>query len=255
MANQYQKQEYIQHDYEDDEYEETIQYPSFDWKKYIKTVSIVGVVLGLCGSGISYVKENYFYTTKNTVSIEDINTGDGIIDSTLTNEFTINGDYYSFPCTVQSFLDNGWSFDIYSDSKATDKVKGDDEAYINLENEKGQRLFLGVSSPTGEKINVQDGYIVYLSGNSSYDEEDLDMSLSGGIYKGMTCSELDSLLEENDWKYFKNTTHDNWYYSIELSEKDQPYEISYTISTTQVDSNRYVDAITINAYENYEYIN
>lgn len=257
MAAQYQEQDTKQHvEYEEESQEDLNVRPVFDWKKYIKTVCKVGVVLGLCGYGISFLSDVVSYhhsSDNNIIEIEDIQQGDGIIDSTLTNEFTLNGEYYSFPCKLQDLIDNGWDFSKYSDVTEKNTIKKNDRKYADLINDKDQSVFLALESLTGKKVSVKDSYAVYLSPMDPYEGEKVELHISGGIYTGMTCSELDELIAQNEWKYSKSTTNADWYYTIEYSEDDMPYEISYSISTKKENEVRYVESITINAYENYDY--
>ena len=69
----------------------------------------------------------------------------------------------------------------------------------------------------------------------------------------MKCSDLDTLISEKDWNYYKSTTTENWYYSLEVTDKDNPYEITYSINTEKVNDERIIKDISIQAYENYDY--
>ncbi len=252
MAYQYQEQQsYEQHD---NDYEEPVRKQSgFNLKKYIKNVCIVGSVLGLLGYGCSYIVDHVIDTQNYLSSTDEIVVGDGIIDQALTNEFTLNGQYYSFPCTLQTFLDQGWEYTDYSSDLENQKIKKDQYEYIYLENDQHQEISLRVSSPTGKKINMNDAYVVSLNNYETYDVDQVDITISGGIYTGMKCSDLDALLNENDWKHTKSTISEDWYYSLEVSDKDNPYEISYSINTEKENGERIVKDISIHAYENYDY--
>ncbi len=251
MAVQYQEQK--QQTYQQDDEEIVNQNKSFQWKKYIQTVCKVGCVLGLLGYGFQSVFDHGINSQDYLSSTDEIVVGDGVIDDTLTNEFTINGDYYSFPCTVQCFLENGWKYTDYSSDLENQKIKKDDYEYIYLENENQQEISLRVHSPTGKKITMNDAYVISLYSYEKYDIENVDITISGGISTGMKCTDLDTLITKNDWNHTKSTTSDDWYYSLELSDKENPYDISYSINTEKVNEERIIKDISIHAYENYDY--
>ena len=81
----------------------------------------------------------------------------------------------------------------------------------------------------------------------------VDIKVSGGLYTGMTCQEVDQLINENDWKHHKSTTESNWYYSIEYDNEDSPYVVSYSLDTKKKENQRIVTDITVNLYDNYDY--
>lgn len=250
MAFQYQEQQ----SYKQQDYDEPIkEHKRFDIKKYIKNVCIIGSILGVLGYGCSYIVDSILDNQEYLTSINEIIIGDGVIDESLTNEFTMNGQYYSFPCTLQTFLDNGWSYTEYSSDLENKKIKKDQYEYIYLENDDHQEISLRVSSPTGKKIPMNEAYVISLNSYDTYDVENVDIIISGGVFTGMKCSDLDTLISEKDWNYYKSTTTENWYYSLEVTDKDNPYEISYSINTEKVNDERIIKDISIQAYENYDY--
>lgn len=250
MAFQYQEQQ----SYKQQDYDEPIkEHKRFDIKKYIKNVCIIGSILGVLGYGCSYIVDSILDNQKYLTSINEIIIGDGVIDESLTNEFTMNGQYYSFPCTLQTFLDNGWSYTEYSSDLENKKIKKDQYEYIYLENDDHQEISLRVSSPTGKKIPMNEAYVISLNSYDTYDVENVDIIISGGVFTGMKCSDLDTLISEKDWNYYKSTTTENWYYSLEVTDKDNPYEITYSINTEKVNDERIIKDISIQAYENYDY--
>ena len=250
MAFQYQEQQ----SYKQQDYDEPIkEHKRFDIKKYIKNVCIIGSILGLLGYGCSYIVDSILDNQEYLTSINEIIIGDGVIDESLTNEFTMNGQYYSFPCTLQTFLDNGWSYTEYSSDLENKKIKKDQYEYIYLENDDHQEISLRVSSPTGKKIPMNEAYVISLNSYDTYDVENVDIIISGGVFTGMKCSDLDTLISEKDWNYYKSTTTENWYYSLEVTDKDNPYEITYSINTEKVNDERIIKDISIQAYENYDY--
>lgn len=113
-------------------------------------------------------------------------------------------------------------------------------------------MFVAVFSPTTKKISVRDAYVEYMS---VYPDDELyvDIKVSGGLYTGMTCQEVDQLINENDWKHHKSTTESNWYYSIEYDNEDSPYVVSYSLDTKKKENQRIVTDITVNLYDNYDY--
>lgn len=250
MAFQYQEQQ----SYKQQDYDEPIkEHKRFDIKKYIKNVCIIGSILGVLGYGCSYIVDSILDNQEYLTSINEIVIGDGVIDESLTNEFTLNGQYYSFPCTLQTFLDNGWSYTEYSSDLENKKIKKDQYEYIYLENDDHQEISLRVSSPTGKKIPMNEAYVISLNSYDTYDVENVDIIISGGVFTGMKCSDLDTLISEKDWNYYKSTTTENWYYSLEVTDKDNPYEITYSINTEKVNDERIIKDISIQAYENYDY--
>ncbi len=250
MAVQYQEQQ----SYKQQEYDEPIEsYKGFNIKKYIKNVCIIGSILGVFGYGCSYIFDSVLDNQQYLTSIDEIVVGDGVIDESLTNEFTLNGQYYSFPCTLQTFLDNGWTYTDYSSELENKKIKKDQYEYIYLENEDNQEISLRVSSPTGKKISMNEAFVMSLNSYDTYDVESVNITLSGGICTGMKCSDLDTLISEKDWDYYKSTTSENWYYSLEVTDKDNPYDITYSINTEKVNDERVIKNISIHAYENYDY--
>ncbi len=250
MAFQYQEQQ----SYKQQDYDEPIkEHKRFDIKKYIKNVCIIGSILGVLGYGCSYIVDSILDNQEYLTSINEIIIGDGVIDESLTNEFTMNGQYYSFPCTLQTFLDNGWSYTEYSSDLENKKIKKDQYEYIYLENDDHQEISLRVSSPTGKKIPMNEAYVISLNSYDTYDVENVDIIISGGVFTGMKCSDLDTLISEKDWNYYKSTTTENWYYSLEVTDKDNPYEITYSINTEKVNDERIIKDISIQAYENYDY--
>lgn len=250
MAFQYQEQQ----SYKQQDYDEPIkEHKRFDIKKYIKNVCIIGSILGVLGYGCSYIVDSILDNQEYLTSINEIIIGDGVIDESLTNEFTLNGQYYSFPCTLQTFLDNGWSYTEYSSDLENKKIKKDQYEYIYLENDDHQEISLRVSSPTGKKIPMNEAYVISLNSYDTYDVENVDIIISGGVFTGMKCSDLDTLISEKDWNYYKSTTTENWYYSLEVTDKDNPYEITYSINTEKVNDERIIKDISIQAYENYDY--
>ena len=252
MAVQYQYQD--QQSNTQQEYEQPIpKKRNFDIKKYIKNVCIVGSILGIIGYGCSYIADSVIDNQKYLSSTDEIVIGDGIIDQSLTNEFTLNEQYYSFPCTLQTFLNDGWTYTDYSSDLENQKIKKDQYEYIYLKNDEGQEISLRVSSPTGKKIPMNEAYVLSLNSYDTYDVDTVDITISGGVSTGMKCSDLDALIDENEWKHYKSTTSNNWYYSLEVTDKDNPYEISYSINTEKVNDTRIVKDISIQAYENYDY--
>lgn len=250
MAFQYQEQQ----SYKQQDYDEPIkEHKRFDIKKYIKNVCIIGSILGVLGYGCSYIVDSILDNQEYLTSINEIVIGDGVIDESLTNEFTLNGQYYSFPCTLQTFLDNGWSYTEYSSDLENKKIKKDQYEYIYLENDDHQEISLRVSSPTGKNIPMNEAYVISLNSYDTYDVENVDIIISGGVFTGMKCSDLDTLISEKDWNYYKSTTTENWYYSLEVTDKDNPYEITYSINTEKVNDERIIKDISIQAYENYDY--
>ena len=257
MAKQYQEQnqnEYSDLDFEEVEEETQSKKYHFSVKGYIKKVCITGVILGLTGYAGSAIINGFDdgFDTDEGISIDEIQQGDGILDDTLSNEVSINGEYYSMPCQLSEILDNGWEISEYSETKSKDKIKGDTTKYISLENDKNLNMFVAVFSPTTKKISVRDAYVEYMS---VYPDDELyvDIKVSGGLYTGMTCQEVDQLINENDWKHHKSTTESNWYYSIEYDNEDSPYVVSYSLDTKKKENQRIVTDITVNLYDNYDY--
>lgn len=122
MAKQYQEQnqnEYSDLDFEEVEEETQSKKYHFSVKGYIKKVCITGVILGLIGYAGSAIINGFDdgFDTDEGISINEIQKGDGILDDTLSNEVSINGEYYSMPCQLSEILDNGWEISEYSEKK------------------------------------------------------------------------------------------------------------------------------------------
>lgn len=69
------------------------------------------------------------------------------------NQIYIDNHLYTFPCPVEEFLDNGWSF---AESKTDDVIEGRNvsEEFYGLTNENGNTLTVALTNETDETLKV-----------------------------------------------------------------------------------------------------
>lgn len=230
---------------------------SFDWKMFIKRFSQVGVVscLVLAGASIIYEKyEDSKYASEYTQKIQTLDelpTGDNVVGSSLSNDFTLNGDYYVLPCSLQSFFDNGWTVEEYYEDKLSDDINTYGTS-IYLENN-GSKLYVTVESLTGKKTKVQDGYVTYVSVEENEVE---NLEISGNITFDTTEEEFNSFTStlNQDDVYF-HEYDDYSYYTIHLdNDEDEPFNYSYTVYLEDKPGGvKKISEINMSCRENYLY--
>lgn len=261
MKAQYQSQQQRNHTFQNKD-QQPSQKKSYDWKKYIKRVSQIG----LCLCAIAYIGQAMLFhevdiqpilqnqSAEHYVQTKDrITEGDGILDAQLTNEIMVDGDYYTLPCTLKYFTDNGWEIDEYSDD-VKKKISGYETGYVYLK--KGNReISVTVEAPYNETVRIGDGYVtgIYTTYSQLFEESAVEFKISGGLYSGMTKNELETILKENEWEYRIDTTSDYTYYTITYRDDDFPYVINYNFDSNDTGDSAIMKLSSIYSYRSYDY--
>lgn len=137
----------------------------------------------------------------------------------LTDDFTdpiveYFGDLYQLPAPVCAFTTNGWTLDDISED---DYVAGDGFAAVNMRKDNQSiRFYLYNDS---HNATAYENCMVRELSFYTYDNEVIDMKLSGGVTLGANADELMAAAKENG--YYVEDKMEDGYLTVSKTEDDK----------------------------------
>lgn len=132
----------------------------------------------------------------------------------------LDGEYYSLPCPVQEFLDNGFEFDYYYYEYDDFICSGD---YIYCDLKYGDKVLDVTIRNFSEYATAKENCYVVGITDVSNDSNDWNMEIFGGLKNGSTEDELLAVIGELDYNLYEGTDYnsytiyaDEWEYTNSL---------------------------------------
>lgn len=119
----------------------------------------------------------------------------------------LDGEYYELPCPVQVFLDNGFEFDYFYYEYDDFICSGD---YIYCDLKYGDKILDVTIRNFSEYATAKENCYVIGITDVSYDSNDWDIEVFGGLKNGSTEDELLAIIDGIEYHLYEGTDYNSY---------------------------------------------